>query len=151
MSACSYPCILATTQDWFRRLTLRGKYSDDEKDFIIDVVDGQKLYNPNQRAKMGAGTITKKQIIDILDKVDTAFGKWASKPNTFRVRIIVEDTSPEYPEWVDALQKYTLWTPVELMKSIRDRRSHPTGHVAKKIKATQESQLPAPEAKRSRG
>ena len=42
-------------QDWFRRLFMRGKYSDDGKHFLIDTIGGQKLYNHKQRERMQAG------------------------------------------------------------------------------------------------
>ena len=43
-------------QDWLRRFFMRGKYSEDGQYFLIPATEGARLYNPTQKAKMGATT-----------------------------------------------------------------------------------------------
>ena len=105
------------------------------------VKDGQRVYQPKERAEKG--TITVQAIRDLLAAIPKVLGEFSDSaipPLKFTFKLegpiaevdldasqdLFGDEAPELT-WEDALFKYTLLTPEELNKSIRDRRQYVAG------------------------
>ena len=132
--------------DFIRRFMLRGKVTeaDGNRIMLCLIKDDQRLYQPKDRTEKG--TITVQHIRDLLATVPKVLGDftdWTDRSTpplkyTFQLEGKLEvDLDPasqdpmgdEAPDltWEDALFKYTLLTPMELTKSIRDRRQYVAG------------------------
>ena len=131
--------------DFLRRFLLRGKITEAEGNRVMLclVKDGQRLYQPKDRETKG--TITVHAIRDLLAAVPKVLGEftdWTDRSTpplkyTFKLegpskvdldasQDLIGDKAPELT-WEEALFKYTLLTPDELSKSIRDRRQYVAG------------------------
>ena len=131
--------------DFIRRFLLRGKVTeaDGNRVMLCLIKDGQRLYQPKDR--IDKGTITVQHIRDLLAVVPKVLGDftdWTDRSNpplkyTFQLegksevdldesQDLIGDEAPELT-WAEALFKYTLLTPEELTKSIRDRRQYVAG------------------------
>ena len=132
--------------DFIRRFLLRGKIDEAEgkRVMVCLIKDGQRLYQPKDRTEKG--TIKVQDIRDLLaavPKVLGAFTDWTDRSTsplkyTFQLegssevdldpasQELMGDEAPDLT-WEEALHKYTLLTPDELQKSIRDRRQYVAG------------------------
>ena len=135
--------------DFLRRFLLRGKVEEVGGTRVMKclIKDGQRLYQPKDRQTKGV--ITVQGIRELLNEIPKVLGDFAdggsvstAQKYSFALeappRAVDLDDSQgdelfgdEAPEitWAEALEKYTLLTPDELTKSIRDRRQYVAGIV----------------------
>ena len=105
------------------------------------IKDGQRLYQPKDRETKGTLTVQAiRELLGAIPKVLGEFSDSAIPPLKFTFKLegpitevdldasqdLFGDEAPELT-WEDALFKYTLLTPEELTKSIRDRRQYVAG------------------------
>ena len=118
--------------EWFRRLFARGKWTADGKHLDIGINDGQKLYNASDvRSKV---KVPLSLIRSNFDKVDSCLGAWVVANKMWRLRAVVGEGEEGYQNWSDQLYSLTVWTPSELLKTLRDRRQYQAGHKAKALR-----------------
>ena len=131
--------------DFIRRFLLRGKIDEagGKRVMLCLIKDGQRLYQPKDRVDKGTITVQHiRELLAVVPKVLGEFTDWtdrASPPVKFTFHLegksevdldasqdLIGDEAPELT-WEEALHKYTLLTPYELSKSIRDRRQYVAG------------------------
>ena len=129
--------------DFIRRFLLRGKIDEEgnTRVMVCLIKDGQRLYQPKERVEKG--TITVQAVRDLLAAIPKVLGDFSDSANpplkySFQLAVpvaevdldasqdLIGDEAPELT-WEEALFKYTLLTPEELNKSIRDRRQYVAG------------------------
>ena len=133
--------------DVLRRFLLRGKVEEVGGTRVMKclIKDGQRLYQPKDRQTKGVITVQGiRELLNAIPKVLGDFTDGGTVSTAVKYSFALEappravdlDDSQgdelfghEAPEitWAEALEKYTLLTPDELTKSIRDRRQYVAG------------------------
>ena len=135
--------------DFLRRFLLRGKVEEVGGTRVMKclIKDGQRLYQPKDRQTKGVVTVQGiRELLNEIPKVRGDFADGGSVSTASKYSFALEappsavaldasqgddmfgDEAPAIT-WAEALEKYTLLTPDELNKSIRDRRQYVAGIV----------------------